>query len=233
MIDFRLPFVLIVTFMAVMAPGFGVAAADNELDLALARMDQASSTFKGLTADLKKVSHLEVINKDEIDEGTIAVKRTKAKDMRVLIDIKRPDAKKAMIGGAKAQIFYPKINEVQEWDLGKNRGLVDQFMLLGFGSNSRDLKDAYSIALGGTESIAGEKATRLELLPKSKEILAHFKKFELWVSEQGMTVQQKMHQTGGDYISNTYTHIVLNSNLPDSAVKMDVPKNAKVVKPQK
>src|SRR5437879_9999444 len=117
--------------MAVMAPGFGVAAADNELDLALARMDQASSTFKGLTADLKKIAHTEVINKDEIDEGTIAVKRVKSKDMRVLIDIKKPDAKKAMIGGNKAQIYYPKMNEVQEWDLSRNRGLVDQFMLLG------------------------------------------------------------------------------------------------------
>src|SRR5882762_11353977 len=99
MTGFRLPFGLFITFMAAMTPGFGVAAANNELDLALARMDQASSTFRGLTADLKKVSHLEVINKDEIDEGTIAVKRMKPKDMRVLIDIKRPDAKKAMIGG--------------------------------------------------------------------------------------------------------------------------------------
>jgi outer membrane lipoprotein-sorting protein len=232
MTAFRFPFVLLGTFIAVV-PAIGSPGADNELDRVLARMDQASSTFKGLTADLRKVAHTEVINKDDIDEGTIAVKRMKAKDMRVLIDIQRPDPKKAMIGGAKAQIYYPKMNELQEWDLGKNRGLVDQFMLLGFGSNSKDLKDAYSITLGGPEIVAGEKSTRIELLPKTKEILAHFKKFELWISEQGMTIQQKMHQTGGDYISNTYTHIVLNPNLPDSAVKMDVPKNAKVVKPQK
>ena len=83
-------------------------------------------------------------------------------------------------------MFYPQTNEAQEVDLGKNRGVVDQFMLLGFGSNSAELKSAYSVTLGGADSVNGEKATRILLVPKDPEILARVKKCELWISDKGL-----------------------------------------------
>ena len=211
------------------------SGAGNSLETTLARMDEAARTFRGLRADMQKVSHVEVLKLDNIEAGTIVVKRgSKPHDVRMLIDIKPPDAKTALIAGADLDIYYPKINTVQEWDFGKNKDLVYQFMLLGFGGNSRDLQDAYSIKLGGPETAAGEKTTRIELVSKSKELLAHFKKFELWISdEKGITVQQKMHQSGGDYILNTYTNMKVNPSLSDSDLKLNVPKNAKRERPQK
>jgi outer membrane lipoprotein-sorting protein len=211
------------------------AAADNSLETTLARMDRAARDFKSLRADIQKVAHTEVIKLDSVDAGTIVVKRgPKLHDMRMLIDIQPPDAKKALIAGANLDIYYPKYNTIQQWDFGKNKDLVYQFMLLGFGGNSRDLQDAYSIKLGGPETVAGEKTTRIELVPKSKELLAHFKKFELWISdEKGITLQQKMHQSGGDYILNTYTNVKVNPSLSDSDLKLNVPKDAKRERPQK
>ena len=35
-----------------------------------------------------------------------------------------------------SQIYYPKSNTVEEYDLGKERAMIDQFLLLGFGSSS-------------------------------------------------------------------------------------------------
>ena len=124
-------------------------------------------------------------------------------------------------------MFYPVSNEAQEVDLGKNRGLVDQFMLLGFGSNSTDLKNAYSVTLGGPDSINGEKATRIELVPKDKEILARVKRCELWISDKGLTIQQKFHTGGGDYVLSTYSHMNLNPNIADKDVKLELPKGVK------
>jgi hypothetical protein len=48
-----------------------------------------------------------------------------------------------------------------------------------------------------------------------------------------IAVQQKLYEPGGDYLLATYTNIKLRANLPDSAVKMDLPKSVKREYPQK
>ena len=217
-----------------MALGWGALAADSSLSATLARMDEAAAQFKGLQADVQKTAHTAVMNEDSVDAGTIVVKRPKPNDIRVLFDFKPPNPRQVMIAGVKVDIYYPGINTVQEYNLGKSRSLVEQFMLLGFGSNSKDLESAYSIRLGGPETVAGQKATRLELIPKSQEVLAHLKRVDLWISDaMSIAVQQKLYEPGGDYLLATYTNIKLRANLPDSAVKMDLPKSVKREYPQK
>jgi outer membrane lipoprotein-sorting protein len=224
----------IFAIFSTMALGWGALAADSSLSATLARMDEAAAQFKGLQADVQKTAHTAVMNEDSVDAGTIVVKRPKPNDIRVLFDFKPPNPRQVMIAGVKVDIYYPGINTVQEYNLGKSRSLVEQFMLLGFGSNSKDLESAYSIRLGGPETVAGQKATRLELIPKSQEVLAHLKRVDLWISDaMSIAVQQKLYEPGGDYLLATYTNIKLRANLPDSAVKMDLPKSVKREYPQK
>ena len=212
----------------------GAPAADSSLAETLARMDEAAAKFKGMQADMQKIAHTAVINEDSIDAGTIAVKRPKPNDIRVLFDFKPPNPRQVAIAGVKGEYYVPGINTVQVYDLGKSRSLVEQFMLLGFGSNSKDLESAYSIRLGGPETVAGQSATRLELFPKSQDVLAHLKRVDLWISDaMGIAVQQKLYETGGDYLLATYTNIKLRPNLPDSVVKLDLPKSVKREYPQK
>jgi outer membrane lipoprotein-sorting protein len=224
----------IFAIFAAMALGWGAPAEDSSLAATLARMDEAAAKFKGLQADVQKISHMAVINEDTVEAATIAVKRPKPNDIRVLFDFKPPNPKQVAIAGVKAAIYYPEINTVQEWDMGKDRSLVEQFMLLGFGSNSKDLGSAYSIRLGGPETVAGQKATRIELIPKSQDVLEHLKRVDLWISDtMGIAVQQKLFEPGGDYLLATYTNIEVRLNLPDSAVKLNLPKNVKWEYPQK
>jgi outer membrane lipoprotein-sorting protein len=134
---------------AAMALAWGAPAEDSSLAATLARMDDAAAKFKGLQADMQKIAHTAVINEDSVDAGTIAVKRPNPHDIRVLMNFQPPNPRQVMIAGVKGAIYYPGMNTVQEYDLGKSRSLVEQFMLLGFGSNSKDLESAYSIRLGG------------------------------------------------------------------------------------
>jgi outer membrane lipoprotein-sorting protein len=224
---FRTLFVPIGTLLSLAAASFGAPPADTPLDAVLARLDQVSTTFKGLTADIRKIAHTDVVNADDIDSGTITVKRVKARDTWIRIDFTNPRRQSVSIGGGKALVFYPQINEATEVDLGKNRGLVDQFMLLGFGSNSADLRNAYTVTLGGADSINGEKTTRIVLVPKDPEVLAHVKKCELWISEKGWTVQQKFHTGGGDYQLSTYTRMNPNPIIADKDLKVELPKGVK------
>jgi outer membrane lipoprotein-sorting protein len=211
-----------------------VAQNAGALEAALARMDATSAGFRGLTVDLQKVAYTAVINQKEVDEGTMAVKRPKPKDLRMLIDLKKPNPRTIAIQGGKVEMYFPKINTVQEYDAGKSRRLMEQFLLLGFGSTSADLKGAYHIKLLGEETVAGQKATQIELVPKSKEALAHLKRVELWLSDAtGLPVRQRFHTGGGDYSEATYTNAKLAPNLPDAAVKLNLPKGVKRETPQK
>src|SRR4051812_2723789 len=87
----------------------GAFAADD-VAAVFARMDQAAPKFKGLRADMKKVTHTAVINDDTIDSGTIVVKVPKPHDFEMLIDFEQPDRKLVGISGTRVEMYYPKIN---------------------------------------------------------------------------------------------------------------------------
>lgn len=232
---FRSSFVWIGSLAIVLASPFGMPGADASLQAVFDRMDQASARFKGLKADMRKLTHTEVINENSVDTGTIAVRLPKPHDLRVLIHFQQPDDKQVMIAGTKLDVFYPKSLIVQEYDLGKShRNQVEAFLLLGFGSNSKDLLAAYAITLGGPETIEGERSTRIELVPKQKEMMAQFPKIELWISDKsGISIQQKLHSPGGDYSLATYTKMQLNGSIAESDVKWNLPKGVHREFPQK
>jgi outer membrane lipoprotein-sorting protein len=204
------------------------AGAADSLESVLARLDKVAPSFKTLTANIKRTQHTELVNANETDEGTIAVKRFKADDIRILINFTKPEPKKISIGQGKGQVYYPKANEVQVADVKKHRDLVNEVLLLSFGATSAELKSAYTITLGGPDTVNGVPATRIELVAKSEEIRRSIKKCELWIPENGVVVQQKFHESGGDYQLTTYSNMVMNPNLPDAAVRLDPPKGVKV-----
>ncbi len=211
-----------------------LAIAAGDLEATLARLDQAAEGFTGLSADLHRTHHTAVIDENAVDIGTILIKRPKPHDTRMLIDIKQPDPKQVSIDTRKLQIYMPKIQTVQEYELGKYRSMVDEYLLLGFGSSSKELQSHYTISLGGPENIGNEKATRLQLIPKSEEALTHLKRVDLWISDStGLPVQQKLYYPANDYDLATYSNVKRNPNFSDAALKLNLPKGVKHEFPQK
>ncbi len=207
-------------------PWVATCTADNPLTAVFARMDEASGRFKDLTADLRKVSYEAALKEETVDIGTVMVRVPKRRDFQMLVDFRQPNVKQVMFRGTKVEVYYPNSKIVQEMDVGKgNRSEVEAFLLLGFGSNSKDLLNAYTVKFGGEETVMGQKTARIELVPKSQDIAAQFPKFELWISsDTGISVQQKMYMPGGDYSLATYTNMKLNQNIPESAVKLNLPR---------
>ena len=220
-----------------MAAGLASGSAapqSGSLEATLARVDRAAAGFKALSATVLMVYHTAVINDDTVDSGTMLLKRARPREYRMFVDLTQPDPRSVALDGAKAELYYPKIKTVQEFDLGKYRGLVDQFMLLGFGNSSQELAGAYTIQVVGAQAMAGEAATQLELIPKSKQVLQHLTKVELWISDAtGYPVQQRFLLPGGDYRTVTYTNVKINPNLSDSALKLQLPRGVKRETPQK
>lgn len=201
----------------------------------LARMDRAADGFRGITATVKKVSFTAVIKESTEETGKMALYRPKPKDMRMLVEFAKPDERAVAFAGKKLQVYYPKLRTVQEYDLGKQSSLLDQFLLLGFGTPGSELKKSYEIKYIGAEAIDGVKTFHLELKPLSADAKAHVRQVDLWIGEsEGQPVQQKILQPSRDYTVITYGDLKVNpSGLSDNSVKLNTPKGTKVERPQK
>jgi outer membrane lipoprotein-sorting protein len=197
-------------------------------------MDEASASFKAASANIKRITHTAVLNDNAEETGAVKMLRASPRDVRMLIDFTHPDPKSIAFQDRKAQIYYPKLQQVEVYDLGKYSKLVDQFLLLGFGTSGRELVKSYDAKVIGEETVAGEKTVRLELVPKSDDARQQLNKVELWLhQDDAYPVQQKFYQPGGDYIFITYTNVKLNPPLQTAAVTLQLPKNVKKVTPQK
>ena len=194
----------------VLAFTVGLAAlptSPDSLESVLERMDRTAASFRTFSADLRSVAHTAVIDEDDVTSGTILVKRAN-RGMDMLMELTTPaaDRKSIAIHGQRAEIYYPKMKTIEEYDISRYRALLGQFLLIGFGTSGKELAEAYNMKVLGTDQVAGLQATRLELVPKSPEVLKNLKRLELWIPESGdYPVQQKFYLAAGDYKLATYT----------------------------
>lgn len=224
---------LIIPILAFLTLAGGQARAET-LAAIETRMDQNAPVFSTIAAKLKKSSYTKVINDTTTETGTILMKRVKPNDMRVKIDFSGTDERSALFHDRKYEVFLPKLKIVQEYDLGQYGSLVDQFMLLGFGTSGKSLAQNYDISVLKQEELGGQKTTCLELIPKSKEARVHLVKIEMWIPEgQSYPIQQKLHFPSGNYDAVIYSDLKLNGHLSEDALKLRLPKGVKREYPQR
>jgi len=196
-------------------------------------MDRAGTEFRDMTASIDQIDYTAVIQDTTRETGKVAIKKTRGAQMLMRVDLSSPDPKTATFNGDKAEVYYPQIQTVQVWNLGRYRNLVDQFLLLGFGSPISELKKNYGVRLMGTEAIEGEVTTHLELVPKSAEAKQYLSSVELWINTRGYPLRQKFNFPSGDYKQVTYKNMRINVGISDAAVKFTAPPGVKRVHPDK
>jgi len=196
----------------------------------LQRMDKSAADFRSLTADIEHIKYTDVVKDTSSETGQIFVRR----DQKMRIDFTKPDPRVILRTGDTLFVYTPKINRVEEYNLGKNRSLVDQYVLLGFGTKSQSMQRSYDIALTGEEEVEQHKTFLLTLTPKSEDVRKQITKIQMWIdSSSWLPVQQKFFEAGsGDYFLSKYSHIMKNLKINDSKFKPDWPKNATRVKPR-
>lgn len=221
-------------FSAFLALGIGIAPAAESLATVQARMDKSAAEFSSLTARVKKVAYTAVIKDTTTETGTFSIKKFKPGDLRVRMEIEKPDERSVSLTRKKYEVFLPKINTVQEYDLSQYGRLVDQFLLLGFGTPVKEITKSYEMVVTGTDTIEGRQATHVELRPRAASTKEHLKLVEMWIPvDDGNPIQQKFVQPSGDFVQSTYLNVKINPLLKDTDVQLTLPKNVKREKPQK
>ncbi len=208
----------------------GQTSGKATLEGVLGMMDKSAQDFKSLSADIEHVKYTAVVKDTSTETGQILVRH----DAKLRIDFLKPDPRTILRTGDSLYIYTPKIERVEEYNIGKNRVMADQYLALGFGTKTENLRKNYQLTLVGEEELDGRKTALLELVPNSEEVRKEISKIHMWVDEASwLPLQQKFFEgSSGDYFLSHYKNLMKNLKIQDGRFKPDWPKGTKVEKPR-
>jgi outer membrane lipoprotein-sorting protein len=199
------------------------------LESVFRQLDSQAKDFHSVSADIERTKVTVVVNDKSTESGNIGVRGD-----RMLLELKTPDPRTILRSGDTLFVYNPGLKRVEEYNLGKNRALLDQFLLLGFGTDSQEMKKSYLVTLMKEEKIDDRKTIELELTPKMEAVRSQISKIQIWLDESSwLPLQQEFFEAGsGDYSIVKYSKVVKNPGLPDSMFKPHWPKGTEKIHPQ-
>jgi len=201
--------------------------AQTTLDQVFAKMDETSKGFKSVEASLERTKVTLLVNDKDTATGKLFYSRA-GNQPRLKVEFAKPD-QILLVDKGKLQLYTPKLNEVKEASLGSHSNVVEQFMALGFGQSSEELKKNYKVTFAGEENVDGKKTAILDLTPNTP--VGGIKVIRMWMDEQkGTSVQVRATETGGDYTLFKYSNIKVNTTLSPSIFELKLPKDVHVNK---
>jgi len=217
-------------------------ADSGALDAVLKKMDAAASGFRAIQADFEWDQYEKVIDEvDGVQTGTIYYRRA-GKDIEMKADIKmdgsslqtlKQEPKYVLFRGGKIQMYQPKIDQITEYDLGKNSSDFESYLVLGFGGSGQDLLKGFEVTYVGPEKIDGVATGELQLVPRSERLRNNFKQIFLWIDlERGISLQQKFVQPQGDSRLAKYSSIRTKEKLPDDIFRLKTTSKTQTVSPR-
>jgi len=209
----------------ILAGSAALAAASDNLPQVLAHMDKAAADFKSMTAHVTQVTHVDVLNDDTTEIGTVIMKKVQPDEVQGRVDFTSPDVKTITVEKRRVQEYLPKINTLRIYDLDRHGAQLDKFFMIGFGTSGTELAANYDVTILAPQ--------HLQLIPKSAEVKHYIVKVELWISEQGdpYPLREKITEPSGDYILVTYSDLQINPSLKPDALQLKPLPGAKIEHP--
>ena len=200
-----------------------------DLSQILSRMNEAGKRLRTLSAHLEYTKVTVLVNDRSTEQGRLFYHKGKTPEIR--IEMEQPESKVILFKKNKAEIYLPKINQIQEYSLEQKSGLVEEFLVLGFGAETGELKKSYTIKYLKEEDLGGDTTAVLELIPRKESLASQLTKIQMWVSEDSwVPAQEEFFEPGGDYLIARYTAIKVNLRLPPSTFEIQPAAGAKRVK---
>ena len=208
-----------------------LSASAQNLDAALSSMDRAATNFHTAQCDFTADMYQKVVDEHDFQKGAMYFRR-QGDSTEMAADITEPAKKYVLFSNGIVSYFQPQIDQVTQYNAGKNKAEVESYLVLGFGGGGHALTNAYDVQYGGMEQVQGVNAAKLLLTPKSQRVHNMFQTITLWIDPaRGVPVQQRFDEPSGDYRITKYGDIKVNQKLPGDAFKLKTNGKTKFVKP--
>jgi outer membrane lipoprotein-sorting protein len=203
----------------------------DKLDDILTKMDAAAAGFTGISASISYTKVTVIVDDKDVRNGGIHLEKEKG-EYKIKIEFTAPEAESLLLKGGDVQIYHPKIDQMEVYKAGKDKGTIEQFFAVGFGGGGHAILKSYAVALGADEKIGDTMAVKLNLTPKT-QMPGNFVKVEIWLNPAKWTpVQQRFTEKSKDYLEITYSS-VLDGKQPESVFNIKTTKRTKTVFPGK
>ena len=213
---------------------FGVAQKPDvaALDTVLKKMDETASHFQTAQADFVFNQYQKVVDETDTQKGTVYYRKA-GQQIEMMAEFTDPDKKFVLYKDGKLQVYQPKIEQVMEYSAGANQQELESLMVLGFGGSGQDLKKSYDVTYQGEETVDGIPTAKLQLIPKSDKLRSNLPQIILWIDlANGISVQQKLMQTQGDYRLAKYSAIKVNTKINNDVFRLKTTGKTKFVSPR-
>ncbi len=217
-------------FAQTASPQASPPAVGNDLEQVLSQMDVASEKFRTTQASFTWIQYNKVIDDiADTQKGKIFFRRA-GRDIQMAADLSEPDAKQLVFSDGKIQIYLPRIDQEDIYDAKAHREEFESFLVVGFGGGGHAMLKSFAVTFLGNEKIGDTDTAKLDLVPKSDEMKRTFAHLTLWIDPQrGISVQQKLFETSGDYRLAEYYDIHVNQKISDNAFKLRISSRTKVL----
>jgi outer membrane lipoprotein-sorting protein len=218
------------TIAALCAVATTIAQAQS-LESVLSSMDKTAANFRFAQCDFVWDQYHKVVEEHDYQNGTMYFRR-QGSDVQMSANISSPAKKYVLFTGNLLSVYEPRIDQLTEYNPGKNKADFESYLVLGFGGSGRDLEKSFDVKFAGMEQVQGLNAAKLELTPKSQKVKNMFQMITLWIDPaRGVSVQQQFQEPSGDYRIAKYSNIQLNQKIPGDVFKLKTTGHTKVIKP--
>jgi outer membrane lipoprotein-sorting protein len=213
-----------------LAASLALAMPNKDIESVLKQMDDAAAKFRTTEANFTWEQYNKVIDEvSETQEGKIYFRRV-GNETQMAAEITQPSTKVVIFSDGKIQMYQPRLDQVDIYAAGAHREEFESFLVLGFGGSGRDMLKSFDVNYAGTEKIDGTETAKLDLTPKSEKVRQHFAHILLWIDPQrGLSLQQKLFETSGDYRLAKYSNIQMNQKISDDKFKLKTSGKTKTV----
>ncbi len=228
---------LVATMLAQQAaapPSTTPATQAGGLEAVLKRMDDTAASFRTAQANFEWVLYEKVVDSTDTQDGKIYFRRV-GKQIEMAADIFQPESEKKYVlyDDSTLRVYQPRIDQVTQYNTGKNRSEVESFLVIGFGGRGHDLEKSFEVSYEGMENVMGENAAKLNLVPKTQKGKNIFSHILLWIdTAHGVSVQQQFFEPNGNYRLAKYSNIETNQKIPEDVFRLKTTGHTKVVNPQ-
>jgi outer membrane lipoprotein-sorting protein len=203
----------------------------QDLESVLASMDKAATGFRSAQCDFVWDQYQRVVDDHDYQKGTMYFRR-QGNDVQMAADITSPAKKYVLFTGDTLSVYEPSIDQVTQYNPGKNKADFESYLVLGFGGSGHDLEKSFDVKFAGMEQVQGVNAGKLELKPRSQKVKSMFSTITLWIDPtRGVSVQQQFQEPSGDYRLAKYSNILLNQKISGDVFKLKTTGKTKVIKP--
>jgi outer membrane lipoprotein-sorting protein len=205
-------------------------AMDDDLQSVLAQMNQKAANFKSAKADFEWVTYTKAVDIKDTQTGQVYFRRS-GSDVDAAVHVSGPAAKQVVYRDGKVSMYEPRIDQLTEHTVNKNKADIDALMSLGFGGRGDELLKSFDVKLAGWETVDKTKTARLELVPKDPELKAKFSRVDMWIDlARDVALQQQwFFEASGDYKLARYTNIKVNSPISEDVFRLKTTKKTTVV----